>query len=400
MFFCNVGDSAMKCSAFTKARAACSYFFAGPGLIYGMFTSRMPALTIQTGADEAQVGLILLCFGVAGMVSLAASAWLIDRFTSRSVLLLFTPLLCLALPLTGLAVTPLQLGLACVVVGLTMGFVDVAMNTQAIQIERAFFRPCVSMMHASYSIGGVLGSLAGALFAGLGASTLINFVCVLGLYLCLYPLAMPHTQPDEAQKKGEEQAPSRRIPLFVLLCGILATVSYSAEGSVAEWGSLLLFTVKGASEFTSALVFGAFCITMVIGRMGGDRLRCAFGDFPLMLAGAGLAFCGMVIVLVSPWPALCLFGYALMGIGLAPIVPILFSRAGNTPGITPGKASALVSFMGYSGVLVFPPSLGWLAHNMGLGTALLVIPLLCAILVAGSWAFRTDEKPATCGGSF
>lgn len=390
----------MKFSAFTKVRAACSYFFIGPGLVYGMFTSRMPALTMQTGADEAQIGLILLCFGVAGMVSLAASAWIIDRFTSRMVLRITAPLLCLALPLAGLAASPLQLGLACVAVGLTMGFVDVSMNTQAIQIERAFFRPCVSMMHASYSIGGVLGSIAGALFAWLEASTLVNFSCVLALYLCLYPLALPHMQADEIQKESGELKTSGRIPLFVLLCGFLSSIAYSAEGSVAEWGSLFLFTVKEASEFTAALVFGSFCTTMVIGRMVGDRLRCEFGDFPLLLSGSGLAFAGMVIVLLSPWAALCLFGYALMGIGLAPIVPIFFSRAGNTPGITPGKASAVVSFMGYSGVLVFPPSLGWLAHNMGLGIALLVIPALCAILALGAWAFRTDEKPATCGGSF
>jgi len=390
----------MKLTAFTKARAACSYFFAGPGLVYGMFTSRMPALSMQTGADEAQIGLILLSFGVAGMVSLAASAWLIDRFTSRTVLRLTAPLLCLALPLAGLATSPLQLGLACVVVGLVMGFVDVSMNTQSIQIERAFFRPCVSTMHACYSIGGVLGSMAGALFAGLGASTFLNFSCVLALYLCLYPFAFPFMQADESPKNEGAESRSGRIPLFVLLCGILATVAYSAEGSVAEWGSLLLFTVKGASEFTSALVFGAFCTTMVLGRLMGDRLRCEFGDFPLLLSGASLAFIGMVLVLLSPWPALCLFGYALMGLGLAPIVPVFFSRAGNTPGITPGKASAIVSFMGYSGVLVFPPSLGWLAHNIGLGTALLVIPVLCALLAAGSWPFRTDEKPATCGGAF
>ena len=390
----------MKLSAFTKARTACSYFFAGPGLIYGMFTSRMPALTIQTGANEAQIGLILLCFGVAGMVSLAASAWLIDRFTSRTVLRISAPLLCLTLPLAGLTASPLQLGLACVAVGITMGFVDVSMNTQAIQIERSWLRPCVSMMHASYSIGGVLGSMAGALFAGLGASTLMNFTCVLALYLCLYPLAVPHMQADEEQKKDGGQKKSGRIPLFVLLCGLLSMVAYSAEGSVAEWGSLLLFTVKGASEFTSALVFGAFCITMVIGRMVGDRLRCEFGDFPLLLSGAVLSLIGMSTVLVSPWAALCLFGYALMGLGLAPIVPVFFSRAGNTPGISPGKASAIVSFMGYSGVLVFPPSLGWLAHNTGLDTALLVIPLLCAVLAAGSWLFRTNEKPATCGSPF
>jgi len=388
----------MKCSAFTQVRAACSYFFAGPGLVYGMFTSRMPALSMQTGADEAQIGLILLCFGVAGMVSLAASAWIIDRFTSRTVLRVSAPLLCLALPLAGLAASPMQLGLACVVTGLTMGFVDVSMNTQAIQIERAFFRPCVSMMHASYSIGGVLGSIAGAFFAGLGASTLVNFSCVLALYLCLYPFAFPHMQADETAKDEAVQTSSRRLPLFVFLCGLLATVAYSAEGSVAEWGSLLLFSVKGASEFTAALVFGSFCTTMVIGRLAGDRLRCAFGDFPLLFSGSALAFAGMLTVLLSPWPALCLVGYALMGLGLAPLVPIFFSRAGNTPGISPGKASAIVSFMGYSGVLVFPPSLGWLAHTIGLGTALFIIPLLCALLAAGSFPFRGGEKPGTCSG--
>ena len=388
----------MKLSAFTKARTACSYFFIGPGLVYGMFTSRMPALAIQTGADEAQIGLILLALGVSGMVSLALSAWLIDRFTSRMVLRLSAPLLCLALPLAGLATSPLQLGLACAVVGLTMGFVDVSMNTQAIQIEQTYFRPCVSMMHASYSIGGVLGSIAGALFAGLGASTLLNFALVLTLYFCLYPLAVPHMLADEPQQKGHVQKKSGRIPLFVLLCGLLSMVAYSAEGSVAEWGSLFLFTVKGTSEFMAALVFGAFCTTMVLGRLVGDRLRCAFGDFPLLLTGASLAFLGMTTVLLSPWAALCLLGYALMGLGLAPIVPIFFSRAGSTPGITPGKASAIVSFMGYSGVLIFPPSLGWVAHTMGLSVALITIPVLCAVLAVGSWAFRTGEKTATCTG--
>ncbi|MBR6673709.1 MAG: MFS transporter, partial [Mailhella sp.] len=119
---------------------------------------------------------------------------------------------------------------------------------------------------------------------------------------------------------------------------------------------------------------------------------------PLLLSGSSIAFVGMLTVLLSPWAALCLFGYALMGLGLAPIVPIFFSRAGNTPGITPGKASAIVSFMGYSGVLVFPPSLGWLAHHAGLGTALCVIPVLCAVLMGGSWFFRSGEKPDTCQG--
>ena len=76
----------MRFSAFTQARAVCAYFFVGPGLVYGMFTSRMPALTQQADANEAQIGLVLLCLGISGMFSLAVCAWIIDRFTSRAVL--------------------------------------------------------------------------------------------------------------------------------------------------------------------------------------------------------------------------------------------------------------------------------------------------------------------------
>ena len=387
----------MRFSAFTQARVACAYFFLGPGLVYGMFTSRMPALTQQTGANEAQIGLVLLCLGISGMFSLAVSSWIIDRFTSRAVLRISAPLLCLALPFAGLADSPLMLGLGCIAVGITMGFVDVSMNTQAIQIERLFFRPCVSLMHASNSIGGIFGSLAGAVFAGCSTSPFINFCAVLSLYLILYPFVLTHMQKDTPCRKKETASSAGHLPYFVLLCGLLATVAYSAEGSVAEWGSLLLFSEKGASEFTSALVYGAFSITMAIGRIASDRLRCESGDFPLLLSGSCLALVGMVTVLLSPWPAFCLFGYTLMGLGLAPLVPIFFSRAGNTPGVSSSKASAIVAGMGYSGMLLFPPLLGWLAHNVGLGKALLTIPVFCMILGVGAFRFRGGERPDACG---
>lgn len=131
---------------------------------------------------------------------------------------------------------------------------------------------------------------------------------------------------------------------------------------------------------------------MFFARTVSDRLRYTFGDFPLLFGGSSLALIGMSMVLLSPWVALCLFGYALMGFGLAPLVPIFFSRADNTSGISPARASAIVSFMGFSGMLVFPPLLGWLAHTVGLGTALLVIPAFCAILTAGAFLFRDGKK--------
>lgn len=378
----------MKWSEFAIARMACAYFFICPGLTYGLLTSRLPALKTQTGADEAQIGLVLLCLGLSGLVALIGSAWLIARWGSRTVLRLGSAMLILALPLCGLCATPLLLGLACVLVGLGTGLTDVAMNTQGIQLEQRYRTSCMSLLHASYSLGGVFGSLTGALFAALNLSPLVNFICVLALYACLRPFALPRLQAESITDRPERKRPSRILPLFVVACGILALCDYAIEGSVAEWGSLLLFTVKGASEHTAALVYGAFSFSMTFCRLFGDRLRGILGDFPLVFGGALLAACGMGLALFSPRPELCLTGYACMGAGLSSIVPILFSRAGEHPGVTPGEASAAISILAYSGLLFFPPTLGWLAHRVGLDNALLVVFALCWMLCAGTFLLR------------
>ena len=173
----------MKWAEFTIARAACAYFFICPGLAYGLLTSRLPALKTQTGADEAQIGLILLCLGLSSVTALIGSGWLIARWGSALILRLASLMLVLAIILCTLASDSVQLGLTCILAGLGMGLVDVSMNTQGIQIERRYASPCMSLLHAGYSFGGVLGSLTGALFAGLGLNPFINAAVVLGAYI-------------------------------------------------------------------------------------------------------------------------------------------------------------------------------------------------------------------------
>ena len=383
----------MKWSGFTIARMACAYFFICPGLAYGLLTSRLPALKNQTGADEAQIGLILLCLGLSSVTALFGSGWLIARWGSVLILRLGSLVLVLAIILCTLASDPALLGLTCVLTGLGMGLVDVSMNTQGIQIERHYTSPCMSLMHAAYSFGGVLGSLAGALFAGLGLSPFINAAVVLGAYICFRPWAAPRLMADmPSERKTSRLESGYNLPPFVILCGLLAMIAYAVEGSVAEWGSLLLHTVKGASEQTAALVFAAFSTTTVLCRLFGDRLRSTLGDFLLALGGAVLTLCGMSAVLFFSDPAACLVGYALMGAGLAPVVPILFSRAGSYPGVSAGKASAIVSILSYSGLLFFPPLLGFVAHKDGLSDALLIVLAACVILCSGTFILRKSAK--------
>ncbi|MDO5537272.1 MAG: MFS transporter, partial [Desulfovibrionaceae bacterium] len=270
----------MKWTRFVRAKSACAYFFLGSGLSYGTFTSRMPAMKAQTQAHEAEIGFILLSLGISALVGLIVCSPLIRRFSSRLVLRIGSFGMALTLPLAALSQSPLTFGLAAVSMGFFIGLVDVAMNTQAIQLEQRFTSPCLALMHGSYSLGGLLGALSGALFSALGFSPLINFAIVMGLYCLPRPWVMPRLQKDRiiAAEKAPVQGrkPRFALPVIVVFCGAMAACCYAAEGTVGEWGSLFLFTVKGASEQTAALVYASFAVSTLCCRMVADMARTHF----------------------------------------------------------------------------------------------------------------------------
>lgn len=383
----------MKCSEFAAVRLACAYFFVCPGITYGIFTSRLPALKEQTGANEAQIGLILLCLGASSLCTLLSSTWFIKRFGSKNVLR-YGSLVCLtAFMLLGLAPDPYVLGLLGMFAGFGTGLVDVSMNTQGVQAEKKYSVSCMAFMHASYSLGGVVGSVSGAVFAAFGLSPFINAAAVLSFYGIFRFWAVPHLLADNVQaEQQQKQIGSKTIPLFVIGCGLMAMVAYACEGSVAEWGSLFMHTVKNSSEQAAALVFACFSVTTVFCRLFGDRMREFFGDFKLCFGGAVLSVVGFGLALFGSGAVMALCGFALMGAGLSPIVPVLFSRAGQYPGINPGKACAAVSVFSYSGLLFHPPLLGFLAQAKGLENALLVVLGMGVFLVFGSFLLKKSSK--------
>lgn len=381
----------MRVSELTAVRLACAYFFVCPGITYGIFTSRIPALKMQTGADEAQIGLILLSLGGASLVALFLSSWFIKKFSSKNVLTYASVLVLAAMMLYGLAPNPYVLGLLCLFAGFGTGLVDVTMNMQGVQIEKKYSVSCMAFMHASYSFGGVVGAVSGSVFAAFGLSPLINFVAMLGMYGIFRFWASPYLLDDTVSEGQKESRGKFVLPLFVAFCGVMAMVAYACEGSVAEWGSLFMHTVKNASEQVSALVFAFFSGTTVFVRLFGDRMRGRFGDFRLCLTGSVTAVVGLSVALFMDGALLALCGFALMGAGISPIAPILFSRAGSYKGIDPGKACAAVSIFAYSGLLFHPPLLGFLAHAYGLDKALLVVLGMCIFLCIGSLAFGNKK---------
>ena len=370
-------------TAFNRERLACAYFFAVPGLAYGIFTSRLPAIKAMVQANDGQIGILLLVFGAASFTGLISSRVALNRWGVKTLILATAILLSLFMSLLGFAGNYALLLCMAFFGGVSSGLCEVAMNAQGMLIEQKYKKLCMASLHASFSLGGLTGSLSGALFAFLELSPGTNFIAISGAYILLCPVAfrsLENSAPENQRKKAMEK---RHLPAFIYLCGLLSMLCYVSEGSVGEWGSILLHSVKGAPQDQAALVFGCFCLTMVIFRFAGDRLRYVFGDIPLVCCGGGLGAICMAVVLLSSAPLVCLIAYTVMGMGFAPIVPILFSRAGKYPGLSPSVASSTMSIMSYTGLLVFPPFLGFLGDTIGLDRALWLIAAACLIVCAG-----------------
>jgi len=258
---------------------------------------------------------------------------------------------------------------------------DVAMNEQAVLVERRAKRPLMSSFHAGYSVGAFAGSLLGAGMAALqGFPPLIHFLIVGALFAGAMFIAFPHLIPgkDPAVKTG----PVFRMPersLWIL--GAIAFCSAIGEGAVADWGAVHLTQVLNTDAAFAALGFAAFSLTMTLGRFFGDYLSGVWTSEFIVRAGGVLATAGLVLAAFTTVPWVALIGFAATGAGLANIIPLLFGAAGNFPGISTGAGIAGVATIGYLGFLVGPPLIGMVAEKTSLRVALVLVALLIGTLI-------------------
>lgn len=374
--------------SYASARLACMFYFMAPGLAYGLVTSRMPALKNMTGATEGELGIILLCFGLSALIGLAFAPRLIAKISAKTTLLASSLACMVFVVLVSFSSSVWFFGIAMALLGICMGLCDVTMNVQGVEVERAYKKSSMNILHAGYNIGAAAAACAGSIFAATNFGVWVNFVLPVAVMAGMLWWAEPRLVTGNLEKPERSESsplvsvePKKRLPFLVWDCGLLCVCCYVSEGSVGEWGSLYLHQEKAAPESIAALVFAGFSICSLMCRLVADRLRNNFGDFLVSTAGATLALAGMLTVLSSSSWSICLIGYAMMGLGQAPIVPIAFSRAGAIKGVSTARATSLVSLLAYAGLLFAPPAFGLSAEHFGLHTALCAVPVLLTITV-------------------
>ena len=388
-------------SAVRRGRMASAAMFLVNGLLMGSWAPQIPLLLPRHQITETTLGLLIFLLGVGAVGAMALTGGLIGRFGSRRVLQVFA----LAAPFT-LAAAVLSpnlwaLSLSLVVMGALIGCMDVSMNANAVEVERHLGRAIMSSSHGFWSLGGFLGgSVGGWIIARLGAEGHALLVAVVALLAVL--LARPYLLEHAPKAAGSAQtAPPKGWPKnpAVYVLGVMALLSMIPEGAVLDWAALYLQQEHGTGVSTAGLAFALFSATMAVMRFAGDALRNQFGAVQTLRASALIAAAGLLGAALAPSAVLVIASFAIAGLGVANLVPVMFSAAGNMPGMAAGMGISIVTMLGYSGILIAPSSIGFIADHIGFRVTFgtLALLLIAVSVMAGRAAAAdfqtTDHQP-------
>ena len=393
-----------------RVRGAATAFFAIDGFIFASWAVRIPAVKVAAHASSGTLGLALLGLSGGAVATMTISGALCRRFGSHRVIVATGLLLSLALLLPPLARSPLWLGLALAVFGIGYGGLNVAMNSLAVDLVAAIRRPVMPYFHAAWSFGGLFGAGLGGLLAphlaplphlALVAAAGLAITAVCGRTLFLHPIVLDYADPEQTVLDDAASADTARdrtaqttvgpagpgpVWRVVLLFGLIALCSAYGEGAIGDWGALHLRQDFGAGAGLAAAGYAAFALAEASGRLAGSWLLSRLGQTRVLALG-GLAACvGMLAAALAPSLGIALVGFALTGLGVANMFPAAMTRAGLLAG---PNGVAVASTLGYTGFLLGPPMIGFLAGSVGLRTGLTTVSLLA--LVAAVLACLADR---------
>ncbi len=368
-------------------RASVAVIFFVCGFITATWLSRLPELQQYFGMSNAQLGKLLLFFSAGSLLAMPFTGVLAVRFGSKNITkwgALTTCVLMAFIPLFPSALTLLPLFLSW---GAMAGALDVSMNGQAVMVEKLYGRPIIASFHALFSVGTAIGAATGAVFADYKIPFATHFLFV--TIFCFFAVvwATRYLLDDSRKTSENDLTPSAGIRLptrAILPLGVIAFCGMSGESCLLDWSAIYMHKIVGREVAFAAVALTAFTTAMTIGRFAGDFLTLKLGKRRLLLISSIVAFFGLSFSLIFLNSYAVLFGFFIVGLSLASIVPIIYSTAGNTAGVLPSVGISMATTIGYAGFFVSPPIIGYIADatnlRWGMGYTLILF-LLMTVLV-------------------
>jgi len=394
------------------------------GVTFATFLARLPSTKTRLHLAESTLGLALTVLGIAGVATMQVAGRVIARSGSDQVTGWALTAMPVALLGTALATDTTTWLVALVVFGMVAGLLDLSMNAQGVVVERLTGQPVLSTCHASWSLGSMVGaglaSLALATATPPPAHVAVVGILVLGTWVAMRAYVRPagsgqavtgSVKPGSSVGAGSSVEAgngresrdsfwragwSRRV----VALGGMGAAALLAETTVSNWGGVYLHAERGASLAVASLGFTALTTCQTLGRLVGDRAQQRVGRTHLVRVLAATAVAGLVIAVLSPGIAGVVAGFAVLGVGLSVLLPVLLSAVGSIGADDEGAALALSRFttLTYSGSLLGPVAVGALAEAVGLRLTLTaLIPLLGAVVVTAPLT-GAGPRPSGRGG--
>ena len=362
-----------------SGRLPVSYSFLAFGITVGGLIPRLPALKDHLHLSDGQVGIALLGISLGGIAGALLSRFVIGR---HAVLGVRAAILALSVASVGPALAPsLQVLIASLfAVGFLWGFVDVLGNGLGAHLERVAGRPMINSFHGFWSLGAFLGSLVagGAAFAGV--TPLIQFAAT-GVVIAASSLwLLRRVEQLTAVNESPPAFGAVAVTSVLLALAAMAFTGVIAEGGTSDWSALFLRELSHASPGVAAAGFSGFSIAATVVRFRADLLTARIGGMTVVRLGAALAAGGLVLAIALPVLPVAIVGFALVGVGTAVLLPLVFAAGANL--VRSGSALSIVMASTYAGTIAGPPLIGSVADDFGLRLAML-IPLTAALVVVG-----------------
>jgi MFS family permease len=389
-----------------RARVSAGTAFALHGAAQGSFATRIPWIQDHVDLSTAVLGLALAFPAIGASVAMPLASRIMHRYGARAAVRGLMVLWCLALALPALAPSLPVLCGALLLFGAGAGMADVAINAQGVDVERHHGASIMSGLHGLWSVGALSGAALGVTAVHLGLDARIH--------LTLVALALTAAVPVAGRglldvRPSPDEAPPPRFtlpPRSALLIGAVGMCAILAEGASADWSGIYLRDVTGASETVAAASYTAFACTMAAARLSGDAAVRRFGPVRTVRASGVLAVTGGLLVVTAQVPAQGIAGFALLGTGIAVVVPLAFAAAGRS-GPNPGQAIAGVATVTYTTGLIAPTLIGTIGEVASLPASFAVVTAATAVLVVGAGVLGgpagsipvASDRTAPIGGS-
>ncbi|ADR20883.1 MFS transporter [Marivirga tractuosa] len=370
-------------SPLIKARWAISTIFFCYGLTFASWASRIPSIQEKFSLSEAELGTLLLMLPIGSFISLPIAGVLVAKWNSFSVTRLSIVLYLISLVAISISESIYLLGLVLFLFGLMGNMVNIAINTQAVSLEKEYKKNIMASFHGMWSLAGFFGAIIGAFMIGNEIVLQYHYTIIFATSILASIISFKFLIKSDIDEEDDK-------PIFVipdkslLLLGVIAFCSMMCEGTMFDWSGVYYKKIVNAPKDILGLAYTFFMVSMAGTRFVADYFTTKFGVKKVVFFSGLLNFSGLLILILFPGRIISLIAFFIIGAGVSSVIPLVFSLAGKSKTMSSSVALASVSTMGFFGFLLGPPLIGYLAAWLNLQASFSFIALmaLCVTILA------------------